>query len=601
MKYVLIALLLLSAQADAATRRLAECDPFPATPTEAEPFDLDLCPLKDGDNITQLLKDIQAKWPQGFFLRAPSRSLTVISDSIEWPSSTKDYAFFEDQDPANELTIQHAAEPKDFWTLWRFENFDRVRIGGPNLSITFKGNHPGLANCDEQYPRLIALGYPKQVAEICDVNKGLIEFRMSDGSEASLAEVSANIRYSQSYSIYTWGSPGFAEDVGAGNKIQQLKVAGLHFATSGVFFHQGVRHAWADPKQFVVSDPYVRIWGWTGEKSSAVDHGLPVGCPDKVRDQVRANSFTGYYTDSIKGGVTIEYGSLSWIPRYATQVGNSAEDPFVVRIRDWGISGPGTPYPEGVRVKKTGEAILFKGDPHYKGEPGVPQRFVRFERLPGRFGSGPSADTAKDCAYSFADGPSNIARLENSTSFPNRDWHITFSGDWRTPSQGGSFRRRELLRFAWDGGESYGHKVRAAAGTKILETLRMYDRGTISGPGEFHDVSVESYSAAVPGRGNLIADTHVAGKVRVNASTGTTTIRNVSFGGARRTIIEVESGSKVLASSLCAASGSVISGKGTVILDGKVAPLPYVISDANGCSVPEPLTVITPPTGLQVY
>ena len=36
--------------------------------------------------------------------------------------------------------------------------------------------------------------------------QGLIEFRMSDGSLATLADVRADIEFSQAYSIYTWGS-----------------------------------------------------------------------------------------------------------------------------------------------------------------------------------------------------------------------------------------------------------------------------------------------------------------------------------------------------------------------------------------------------------
>ena len=89
MKYFIVPLLLFSFQADAAVRRLSECASFPGTPTEAAPFDLDLCPLNDGDDVTQLLSDIQARWPDGFYVRAPSKSLSVISDTIVWPSETK--------------------------------------------------------------------------------------------------------------------------------------------------------------------------------------------------------------------------------------------------------------------------------------------------------------------------------------------------------------------------------------------------------------------------------------------------------------------------------------------------------------------------------
>jgi hypothetical protein len=598
MKYVFLALLLLSTQAESAVRRLSECGAFSGSPTEALPFDLDRCALASGDDVTELLKDIQSKWPNGFYVRAPSKSITVISNTIYWPTSTKYYVLLEDQDPTNKLLIQHASKPTDFWVMWRFENFDTVKIGGANLSITFQGNHPGLANCDEHYSYAIAAGYSEATARICDINRGLLEFRMSDRTEATLADIRANVRYSQSYSIYTWGSAGFAEDVGTGNKIRQFNVAGLHFATGGVFFHQGVRHAWADPDRFVLSDPYVRTYGWTGETSSSFAGGLPVGCPHHIKDQVRGNAFSGYYTDSITGGMMLEYGLLAWVPRYATKVGYSEDDPFVVRIKDWGVSGPGTPYPAGVRVKKTGEGNFFKGDPHYKGEAGITQRFVRFEKLPDTFGSGPASGTSPGCEYSYADSDSNFARTENSlTSFPNRDWHITFSGDWRSLNQGGSFERGQLFNFAWDNGESYGHTLRAAAGTEILDTIRMYDRNTVTGPGEFHDIIVANYSPALPGRGNVVADTNLTGTVTVTASTGTTTIRNVNFTGSSRTVIDVQPESKLVANNLCAPPDSIISGTGTVVLDDQVISLPHVLSNANTCSISK--APIRAPTGLR--
>jgi hypothetical protein len=114
------------------------------------------------------------RWPGGFYVRAPSKSLTVISNTIKWPTGTKYYVFMEDQDPANKLLIQHAREPSDFWTMWWFENFHTVKLGGPNLSMTFKGNHPGLANCDVQKPLMLAAGWSEEQAISATANRGLL-------------------------------------------------------------------------------------------------------------------------------------------------------------------------------------------------------------------------------------------------------------------------------------------------------------------------------------------------------------------------------------------------------------------------------------------
>ncbi len=405
--------------------RLAGCSLPAFTPSEAQPFDLDACTINEGDDVTALLTDIRAMWPAGFYVRAPSKTVSVVSDTIKWPSVTKTYVFLADENPANRLTVQHKANPSDFWTLWGFENFDTVKIG----AITLRGNHPGLANCDVQKPVMILAGYDEGTAAICDANKGLVEFRMSDGSLATLADVRADIKFSQAYSIYTWGS---VEEGGVTDKIQQFNVSGLHYATSGVFFHQGVKNAWSDPAGFVVSDPYVRGIGWTGVATTQMQGGLPLGCNDQTKDQVRFSAFAGYYTDSITGGVTIEYGAANWVQRYTGRIGTSAADPYVVRIKDWYVSGPGTGYPAGVRVKKSVEATFFKGEPNDRFDGTV--RFVRFEKLPDTYGSGPGSDYLDGCLPSNAyfDADSMFSRLENNTQRLNKGWDITFTGDWTT-------------------------------------------------------------------------------------------------------------------------------------------------------------------------
>jgi hypothetical protein len=142
---------------------------------------------------------------------------------------------------------------------------------------------------------------------------------MTDGTQAELADVRAGIQYSQHYSIYTWG--GFAQG-GTSNKIKQFNVAGTHFATSGVFFHQGVKNAWSDPASFVLSDPYVRATGGP-ERSVAGGFGFAGWVARSgSRDQVRFAGFSGYYTDSITGGMTIEYGIFNWVQRFTDRVGN---------------------------------------------------------------------------------------------------------------------------------------------------------------------------------------------------------------------------------------------------------------------------------------
>jgi hypothetical protein len=284
--------------------------------------------------------------------------------------------------------------------------------------------------------------------------------------------------------------------------------------------------------------------------------------------------------------MTTEYGLMNWVQRYADQVGTSVSEPYIVRIKDWGISGPGTAFPAGVRVKKTAEANFFKGDPHDRGTEGVLRRFVRLQRLPDTYGSGPSAASGAGCADSFSDGVSNFARLENSTNRPNRDWHVEFSGDWRSFAQSGTFNRGQLFYFGWDSGEIYGNTLRAASGTTIADTITLHDRNTVTGPGTFATLVVADHSANAPGANSSITNTNVSGSVTINANTESTTISNVNFTGSARAVITIGSSADATVDDLCVPNGSTITGTGTLTYEGGSQSLPYTIPNGtNNCNI----------------
>lgn len=591
MKYFIIPLLLFSFQVDAAARRLSECVSFPETPTEAAPFDLDLCPLNDGDDVTQLLTDIQARWPGGFYVRAPSKSLSVVSDTIFWPSETKRYVFLEDQDPSNTLLIQHATSPRDFWVMWSFQNFSSVRIGGQNLSITFKGNHPGLANCTS-WPNWFP-GFN------CSANKGLVEFRMSDGTNATLAEFKANIRYSQTFALYTWGNL-----LGSTNRIEHFKVAGTFYATSGIFFHQGVKNAWADPDRTYITDPYIRASGFTGIASTTAppqEGYIAHGCIDLDREQKRTSTFMGYGFDTLTGGFTLEHASLGFVPRNAGYIG-TADQPFIIRLKDMGITGPGTPYQAGLRTKSGGETLFFKGDP--AGPLATsPSRYIRVILLEPTYGHGATSLGSSNCipANMWDGGYAELFRLENNVGDATTGYHFEFAGDWRTYREGGKFTRGPLITFGGtsDTAPNYGHTARLASGTVIGESITLRDRTTVTGSGTWTDLTVADASDAVQGKDSTIADTNVAGAITISANTERTTIRNVNFLGPARTIISIGSAADASVSRICAASGSSITGSGTLVYEGVVRALPFVIVSANGCSVGS-TAVPNPPNEVRV-
>ncbi len=636
----LLILLLLPVLAGAVDRDLDDCT-VGSTPTAEAPLDLDACTIENGDDISGILSGLASTYGD-VYVRAPSRTANVVAAYTVF--TVDDFYFYEDQSAANKLTIQHVtvdpntcsgAACKGFFTLWSFSNFDNVLIGGSNLSITFVGNHPGLGNCSVHYRPAVQTGYSASAATICDINYGFVEFLVTDSSIANLADFRANIRFSQGYALYTYGNgSGVMYTASTPNTIRNLNVAGSFYATNGTSFHTGVQNAWADPDRYVVSDPFMRMYGWTGEVPGKTQGGLPMGCQDSSNDQVRISGFGGYYTISITGGVTLEYGGGGVGQRYTNSVG-SAESPFIVRLKDWEVTGPGTLYQAGVRVKKTGESTLFKGDPHDEG-PDEPRRFIRFIKLPDDYGSGPAGDSLTGCAVdnNYADGISNAVRMENSVSPTRytRGWDVEFAGDWRTPTNGGTFLRGQLFYFSWDQYRAYNNTIRIAPGTVVDDTITLVDTSTVTGGGTFTNLRAghpgaqwpTGYGTSFPtsgtyynygfyrtdlnkpylcraadcnagtgwqeqtsvGRANTITDTNVSGSIAVGGYAGTTTISNVNFSGAARAVITIDTGSTAVITDLCVPDGSTITGTGTLTYEGSSESLPFNIPNSTAnCAI----------------
>lgn len=623
MRLFLLLLLLTFPSAEAAIRRLAtDCVLPPATPTEAEPFDLDICTLGNGDDITLLLTDIQAQWPNAFYVRAPSKTLTVISSFISWPSSTKIYMFFEDQDPLNRMTIQHVAPPTNcvgsacegFWKLWAFSNFTTVKIGGPNLSVTFRGNHPGWANCDaQQY-------YIQQVSggsdAICDTGGGLLDFRMTNGTMATLVDVRANVRYSQHYGLYMWGGEHYYNP-DTNDSVQTVNVAGLYYATSGIFFHHCCQNVWLDPDRTVLSDPYLRVVGWQGQIANEQAYGRPVACGDGVKDQVRGSAGAAYYASTLTGGLTIQYGAGGWGQRLNERIGTSVKDPFIVRVQDWGLSGPteGTcPYAGGCTVGARGRSFsdinFFKGDPHHRPDlGGTPVRFARVISLPTIYGNGFTHAEVGGCADTNNGQPAgddgNTFRLENNqVGQPTRDWSFELVGDWRTTAQGGTWTRGTnalfIFSFYEDSGpsKSYRNTLLAGPSTTIPDLITLNDTSTVAGPGTFTNLATADGYGPAGCTANTIRDATVSGTITIASNCGTTTISNVNMTGVAQDLISVGSSSVATLNTLCMAAGKRIVGAGSATLNGVPITLPYTVP-AGGLTActPSTDTVPLPPSG----
>jgi hypothetical protein len=595
----LLVLLLCPIAVFAVDRDLDDCT-VGSTPTALAPLDLDNCTINDGDDITGILTVLASTYGN-VYVRAPSRTANVVAAYTVF--TVDDFYFLEDEDGRNTFLIQHKSvnpatcsgtDCKGYWVLWSIQNFDNAVIGGEKLSLTFVGNHPGLANCAAQYRPHIQVGISDTTARICDTNFGLVEFRMTDGSTGQLFDFRANVRMSQAYGLYSFNSSN-AEGSQV-NRVLQTNIAGLFYATSGVFLHAGSWDVWTDPDRFVLSDPYVRGWGWDGtvplqgNGQPAVQAGLEVGCTSYVNDQVRTVGLSAYYSNSITGGMLVEWGTGGFAQRFPGRIGTAAS-PYSIRIKDWGITGPGTGYQAGVRVKGAAEALFSKGDPADNDPNTGTYRFMRLYSLPSQYGGGRGSASLINCAEdnNFPDGVGNFIRFEANEVGSRQtrwgQWELAgdFYTNWNWPA--GS----EIFKFgsSADESENFGHTLKLSSQTTLTHKIILRDRSTVTGPGTFADLDITDANAIVQGYNSTIIDTNVSGVMTVSDGTVGSVIRNVNFTGAARAVITVNGTADADIDDVCVPDGSTISGTSTTVnYEGSVRTLPYTIPNGTqNCSI----------------
>jgi hypothetical protein len=587
-----------------AVRTLSDCTiPGGHSYAEGTPFDLDWCTFDDGDEITAILLGAANAQGANVYIRAPAGNRWAVSATIDWKddvtTAVSTFVFSEDELSASRFLLQHKNAPSNsqtFYKLWQFENFNIVRIGSSNLALTFRGNHPGLGNCQiDHYPTYNANSN-------CDGMAGLLHFTTTNNTQPDLVDVRANIAFAQGASIRFDGQ----QSVGPGNnRIKQVNLAGLHYATSGAYVNGGVQKIWMDPDRTWQSDPYLRTHGWDGA-IARTEGGYPLGCFDATRTQQRGFGAATVYVDELTGGVQFEYGTPIFNQRAVGKIGSSSA-PFIVRLKDWGSSGPGTAYPAGVRSRRSHQPILFKGDP----APDLgyePSRFIRLIKLPSDYGDGvygnPIADglcaAGNETSNNYNSGTYNVMRLEaNSSTHVNHGYRVEFQGDWTT-----NFWRGPLFYFHYaptsSANRSWQHILRVVSGTTITDSIAMHDTNTVTGPGTFTNITTADLVAVdtsvLQADNNVVTDTNVSGAVAITANTGTVTVNNVNFTGSARAVITIGSGSAAVVTGLCVPNGSTITGAGTLTYEGDSESLPFTIPNStSNCAitadpVPGPVT-----------
>lgn len=604
-----ISLLFLSAATEARVLDLrGDCTvPSGFAPSATQPFQLDWCNPVDRDEISQLLVQVAAQWPGSVSIVAPTTSMSLTSNTVQWGSqvAVREFRFLESPTAAT-LRVLHPSNATDKYRMWVFANLNRVIIGGPGLKVTFVGTHPGLGTGD-------------------NTQAGLIELKTNDGSSPALADIRANFANSQSHGVHFLGASNGVDGEATQNRFQQVNVAG-RFVNSGIVINSGVRDVWFDPNNLRVMDPFVRGQGWDGALAGTRPDGIKVGCFDTARYQYR--SFPGaqaQYVRRVSGGVTFEYGAPVANIFVAKYIGDGPEQPYRVRFKDFGFSGPTsiTGLPAGVMVKKAIDTTVMKHDPLPPfGHTAADFRYLMFEELPSTYGNGlESGPISGGCAAGNATdnnmhtGTPYIWRAEASrdevaAQYVTSYVDVTFKNISKWQEMGDA---RAYIQASGSGADiapgpsvpdrTFGHVLRAAAGTLVPGTTQMLDNNTLTGPGSWFRPSAApvrtDQGTVINPIGNRILDTSIHGNVEIGANAKGTVIRNVNFSGAARPIIHVGSGSDVVVDAICAPSGSTITGQGSVTYQGRLVPLPYTISSASQCTLaqsPRPL----PPENLAI-
>jgi hypothetical protein len=602
MRLILALLLMVPMLAGAVTRTLSGDCTYDGgfTPNESTPFDLDWCTLENGDNIATLLTDLRTAYSGNLYLRAPSKTVAVTHEGTTTFTGGA-FVFVEDQSARNRLSIAHV--PGDFDAkMWQLTNQTKIVIGGPKLSMSFAGSHPGLGQ-----------GKPcSGTRESCtsSTEAGLLQILLSNSSNPALADIRANVSSSWSSGVYFSGGTS-----GTANRWQQVNIAGV-FWNSGVVANSGVDQVWADGDRTVVMDPFIRTPGWDGAVAKT-EGGNAIGCTDIARAQTRSGPGFGFqHTSRMTGGVTLQYGqpnANSFVPKY---VGNSRADPYIVRIVDYGRSGPTayTGLPEGVITKIGGQATVMKNDPSpvydFTGPTG---RFLRFIEQTGKWGSGIQMGTIADGLCAEGNETSNnsntgspfiwlseASRDSVSAQYINAYWEVTFQGIQQWVNMGNtrtyvdaSNQGADSSPGPTDPDRSFGHVIRSAGGTIVPGVTAILDTVTLEGPGSWYSVRVSRISTDQGGwiypNDNVIQNTAIRGVITVGDDATNTTITNVDFTNAAATILTVGAGSDVTMSDLCVPSGKQITGSGTVTIDGGSAlTLPYTFGSAlTDCNITE--------------
>lgn len=487
------------------------------------PIELDWFDLRHGEDITDVIEHIARAYSPHFFVRVPNRSMTLRMKYIDFDSYDIDY--FRLLESSSPVMIQQSGGR----TLFEVAGYRDFVLGSPHKK----------ANRDN-YNLTISGTYTSS-----DHGVGL-------GGQPPMIRIDQSIRCGCDASIRVntldaWG--GGILHIGRGTDT--IYISGRH-ENSSLSVSRTRSVVFEDP---IVTDPHATGMGWTGGSDGAARE-------DRI-SRIRENSLNGIYR--VDGSMTLQYGWAWIIAIDIARFGSSADDPFVITTKDLGYTK------NGIAVQKEGSAILnaVKFD-------GVDQsdrtgnRFIKIVE-DNTFGNNLAhklwieASVCDDVSSQFCHGA-----VSSHTTFILENTSGAVSGQvvGRHPD------------------DRVHHNVYDGAGRVAMRrggTLTVSDHDTVRN-GQFHDIRlIVGRGNGTGGINNTIENVALTGKVRVDEDVQRTDLKNVSWIGNARTVMEIARGADVTAEDICAPSGSRISGSGVLRIDGRRVSLPYVFRTSGSC------------------
>lgn len=541
--------------------------------SEADPIDLGWYEwISEGARVDTLIKNLAGDFGGDLFVRSPD---VASVNKLNWPSwidltgdITGQFKFLQSSKLViyQKLTVSSTAY-QDSVAFLSIDSGDDLYIGGPHpIKMEFRGHD----NFDrpQHSPSTETTSRPGMADALSFYGCG-----EEPGSHRSV-EVRVNVTQPLGGSIGVGNS-------GCGNSVDWDNVTFAGRVESAFRMNNGFTNGHLD--SLIVEDPWGLLYGFDGT-AYPDNNDRTMGYKQGGTSRVQKGS-------KVTGKMVMARGSKFFMASM-DQVGNSQSDPFIVEYKDNCWSGADLPgsYESNTRIDWDG----FRQDTWKMDGIGSTGRYwFRVYR---------NADDA--LGMSCKDGTFNLEASKDGNTIRNNTGVYIEAGNLQPGAHSGD--RLTIDTWQGDGGittedVNERHTIVGLAGMPNLGEVRMVDQVTLHS-GVFEDITIEKASAG-QGRDNTVRDVTLTGAIDINGGIAGTTLRNVTWSGQRREVVNISSGADVTVPSdgkLTAPAGSTIGGSGTLICSGRSQSLPYtfdgVTDDCEGESSGDPPPSNSPPS-----